>query len=102
VLTERLRLLEGPPLFLGGWSEFLDGRDGIELADGRLEIDGLVDGRLTLVDAGLFETGVVLVGFKVGSELALLRFRVEVLEGLRAPPENDPDLPPFPIWAKLF
>jgi hypothetical protein len=102
VLTERLRLLVGPPLFLGGWSEFLDGRVGIELADGRLEIDGLADGRLTVVDAGLFETGVVLVGFKVGSELALLR--VEVLEGLgRAPPENDPDLPPLPpSWAKLF
>jgi len=105
VLTARLRLLVGPPLLLGGWSEFLDGREGIELADGRLEIDGLADGRLTVVDAGLFEVVVVgLDGFKAdGSELALLRFSVEVLEGLgRAPPENDPALPLPPTWAKLF
>ena len=105
MLTARLRLLVGPPLLLGGWSEFLDGREGIELADGRLEIDGLADGRLTVVDAGLFEVVVVgLDGFKVGSELALGRFSVEVLEGLgRAPPENDPALPPLPpTWAKLF
>jgi len=103
VLTERLRL--AAPLLLGGWSEFLDGREGIELADGRLEIDGLADGRLTVVDAGLFEVVVVgLDGFKVGSELALGRFSEEVLEGLgRAPPENDPALPPLPpTWAKLF
>jgi len=100
VLTERLRL--AAPLLLGGWSEFLDGREGIELADGRLEIDGLADGRLTLVDAGLFEV-VGLEGFKVGSEVALGRLMGELLEGLgRAPPENDPDLPPFPSWAKLF
>lgn len=104
MLVARLRPLAA--LLLGTRSpSFLDGREGIELADGRLEIDGLADGRLTVVDAGLFEVVVVgLDGFKAdGSEVALGRFSVEVFVGFgREPPENEFPLPLPPTWAKLF